>query len=64
MSEVCNIGPKGIRTRVIGGLATVGLIVIVMLTDVFWTVNPLWRLWVFFPLFGVFLSLFQAQAKT
>ncbi len=62
--DVCNIGPQGIRSRFVGGLASVGLVVIAMLTDVFWSINPLWRLWVFFPLFGAFLSFFQAQAKT
>lgn len=64
MSEVCNIGRKGITSRWIGGLAALGLIAIVLPTTVFRELSPLWRLWLVAPLFVAFLSFFQAGAKT
>jgi hypothetical protein len=65
MTEVCaNIGPRGIRQRMMGGVY--GLIVtvaILVLLVVMHAPRPS-RLWLVFPLFLSAVGFFQARAKT
>lgn len=64
VEDIANIGPKGRRKRLVFGIVTLAVSVVISFLFVFYRVPPLLRLTLFVPLSVGALGFFQSRDKT
>ncbi len=63
-SCMANIGPRERRKRLVFGVVALFLSVVISAIFVVEGVRPIWRLWLFVPLFAGALGFFQSRDRT